>query len=883
VIAVARYNGDMTKKKLTPMMRQYWELKNQYLDCILFFRLGDFYEMFEEDAEKAAKILDIALTKRNGTPMCGIPFHAAENYLGKLTAAGEKVAICEQVSDPNEPGIVERDVVRVVTPGTTFSESLLDNKTNNFTTAIYPKRDYFGLATVDITTGTFLVTELQGYDQLANELRRLQPKECILPKSFEDPSMDALLDVFEDTYTYRYSTRHDAYQTLQNHFQVNGVEAFGIDKWPFAIQAAGLLINYLGDTQKTSLDHLKKVTPYSPSDHMILDEATLRNLELVSTLRDQQKKGSLIGVLDQTQTAMGGRLLKRWILRPLTDQAAIEDRLNSVEEFYNNAGLHDDIKTSIESILDLERVLSRLSLDRGNPRDLSALAQSLAQLPVLKHHLGSAQSTKLQTLNESIQPLPELVEMLQMAIMPEPPMLLREGGYIADGFHAELDELRVLSREGKGFIKKMQQEEIEKTGITSLKIKYNKVFGYYLEVSKANADKVPEHYIRKQTLVNSERYITPELKEYEEKVLSADEKSKALEQELFKELRAHVMEHMGVIQQNADVIAALDVLVSFTTVAQQQRYVKPTLTTGKKLMIEAGRHPVVESMTAASDFVPNDTQLDDEAQQIILLTGPNMSGKSTLLRQVALITLMAQIGSYVPAQSAEIGVVDRIFTRVGASDNLVKGQSTFMVEMQEAANILNNATDRSLVILDEIGRGTSTYDGVSIAWAMLEYLHDTIGSKTLFATHYHELIAVAEKLSRAQNFSVAVHEDTQRGVIFLHKIKPGGINKSYGIEVAKLAGLPAAVIQKSQHILHDLEEGVVDAGIKAELQHMQGSDQLGLFAGTPQSADSNLMERGHGKVSHPALERLKDLDINRLTPLEALQAIDELKQEVDKG
>ncbi|MDP2624642.1 MAG: DNA mismatch repair protein MutS [Candidatus Peregrinibacteria bacterium] len=862
--------------KLTPMMSQYRKIKDRYQDCILFFRLGDFYEMFEEDAERAAKILQITLTSRNGTPMCGVPYHAVENYLAKLTSHGEKVALCEQVSDPALPGIVERDVVRVVTPGTTFSEALLDNKSNNFTLAIYPKRDYFGIATIDITTGSFFVTELRGYDQLANELQRLQPRECIVPVGTEDQNLATLLEAFEQLHAYTYQTSHDAYQTLQEHFDVNSLEAFGIDKWPFAIQAAGLLMNYLKDTQKAPLTHLKKLTPYSPDDHMILDEATMRNLELVSTIRDSQKKGSLLGVLDHTQTAMGGRLLRNWILRPLTNKDKIGARLAAVETFCENYSLHQELREEIEKILDLERVLSRLTLDRGTPRDLVALKVSLQQIPTIKQALQTTSTDLLRELNNQLKPLPELVDLINRAIIDEPPLNLREGGFMKDGFDTELDELRTLSREGKGFIKTLQQREIERSGINSLKVKYNRVFGYYIEISKSNLGSVPEDYIRKQTLVNAERYITPELKEYEEKVLTAEDKSKALEMELFKNVRFSVMEEMRDIQENAEAIAKLDVLLTFAHVAGANRYQKPTLTDDQSLTIVGGRHAVVESMNPAGDFVPNDTLFDDKNQQIILLTGPNMSGKSTLLRQVALITLMAQIGSYVPAQSAEIGVVDRIFTRVGASDNLVRGQSTFMVEMQEAANILNNATDRSLVILDEIGRGTSTYDGVSIAWAILEYLHDHVGAKTLFASHYHELIAVADRLEKAANFSVAVHEDTNRGVIFLHKIRPGGIDKSYGIEVAKLAGLPNTVIRKAQHILTDLEEGVMEKSIQNEMKatHDPYTNQAELFELGESGA--SMMERPHGKLTHPALERLKEIDVNRMTPLEALQTLEEL-------
>jgi len=869
-----------TPNKVTPMMRQYLEIKHQYPDCILFFRLGDFYEMFEEDAKRGAKILGIALTHRNQTPMCGIPFHAVENYLAKLTEHGEKVAICEQLSDPSLPGIVKREVIRVVTPGTTFSENLLKTKENNFTIALFPKRDYFGLASIDVTTGTFLVTELHGYDELAGELHRLNPKECILPQELAEENLKTLLEAFSGLHVYPYPALPTAYETLTQHFGVQSLEAFGIEKWPFAIQAAGMLLRYLKETQKTTLSHLKRLKPYALQDYMMLDEATLRNLELTQNAHDGQKEGSLLEVLDGTSTAMGGRLLKSWILRPLTNREKIEERLEAVSWFYENSSLRDSLQQEIGKVLDLERVLSRLTLDRGTPRDLIALKLSLLQIPALKTLIHKAQPVLLRKIEEKLQPLPDLIALIESAILDDPPLGLKDGGFIKPGFNPELDELRSLSHEGKNFIQNLQKREIERTGISSLKVRYNRVFGYYIEISNGKLSQVPADYIRKQTLVNAERFITPELKAYEEKVLSAEEKSKALEYELFKNVHLQIMEQLGWIQQNAEAIAELDVLLNLAEVAQRNRYVCPIFTQDNTFEIREGRHPVIEARSAANDFVPNDTIFNDSDQQIILLTGPNMSGKSTLLRQVALITLMAQIGGYVPAKIARLGLTDRIFTRVGASDNLLRGQSTFMVEMQEAAHILNNATAQSLIILDEVGRGTSTYDGVSIAWAILEYLHDRIGAKTLFATHYHELIAVAERLPRAKNFCVAVEETEARGVVFLHKIREGGIDKSYGIEVAKLAGLPNEVVQKAELILQDLEEGVLEKGIRDQMKTVPGIDQGKLFDSAPEK--SALITREQGRLTHPALERLKALDINRLTPLEALQALETLKKEGEK-
>lgn len=846
---------------LTPMMRQYREIKEKYRDCILFFRLGDFYEMFEEDATRGSKILGITLTGRNGTPMCGIPFHASENYLAKLTAAGEKVAICEQVSDTTLPGIVRREVVRVVTPGTTFSEALLDDKAHRFVLSIHARRDTFGLAAADITTGAFWVTEVRGYDTLATELQRLAPREVLLPRETEDANLRELLGAFENLHVYAYDTPHDATQTLQKHFQVNGIEAFGIEQWPLAVQAAGLLLNYLKDTQKSELEHLKSLKPYTATDHMLLDEATLRNLELLETVRDRHREGSLLNVLDQTQTAMGGRLLKQWVLRPLTNRSRIEARRDAVSELYANESLRRELGEEVERILDLERVVGRLTLDRGTPRDLTALKVSLERIPSIQKKLENTTAPLLATLRTKLHQLTELVALIDRAIVDEPPLNVKEGGFIREGFHADLDELRAVSTSGKSTIQAMQQREIERSGINSLKIKYNRVFGYYIEISNSNLANIPSDYTRKQTLVNAERFITPELKEYEEKVLTADDRSKAIEAELFKEIRAAVMEELRAIQRNAEAVATLDVLKTLADVAHRRRYARPTFNDEGRFDIEDGRHPVVEAMNPAGDFVPNGVSLPND-QHIHLLTGPNMSGKSTFLRQTALIALLAQIGSFVPARRADLSLVDRIFTRVGASDNLVRGQSTFMVEMQEAANILNNATAQSLVILDEIGRGTSTYDGLSIAWAILEHLHDHIRAKSLFATHYHELISVAERLPRARNFSVAVEEDAHRGVVFLHKIVEGGIDKSYGIEVAKLAGLPEGVIQKAQHILSELEEGVLETGIRAELAQTPNDDQIGLF-GPSTTPNSNLMARDHGKVTHP---------------MEALRALDELKK-----
>lgn len=797
-------------KTLTPMMAQYKDMKVRYPDAILFFRLGDFYEMFFEDAVEASSLLHLTLTARNKgdhkAPMCGIPYHAAGNYIAKLTRLGKKVAICEQLSDPNLPGIVKRDVVRVITPGTTLDDNVLEHKANNFLVSIVAQpahgdrptpfggvpgeqslRDRrFGFAAADVSTGQFWTMALESYKDFLMELERLRPIEAIISRGSSTPELLKDLErlgIFWFEHAVA-STDGDAVED----------------------RASALLLDYLKDTQKTDLTHLGPAEKYSAEDFMTLDEATLKNLELLSTLRENSKEGSLLWVLDETVTSMGGRHLRYVITHPLLGRAAIEERLNAVEQLVQKPVVLDDIRVSLKNILDLERLLARLSLGHGNARDLYALKNSLKSIPTSQHLLKDFSSSLLRSVAENLHGLPELVEILERAIIDEPPLAVREGGMIREGFDTDLDEIKKISREGKGYIQAMQEKEMARTGINSLKIRYNSVFGYYIEISKANLHAVPQDYIRKQTLVNAERFITPELKEYEEKVLGAEEKIVALEYQIFQKLRETVVSHIAEIQNLARAIAQLDVFGSFAKVALQQGYCKPVITEDFSVIIHGGRHAVVEKMSFASKFVLNDVAFDD-AQKLLLITGPNMGGKSTYLRQNALIVLMAHLGSFVPAQSAKIGLVDRIFTRVGASDNLMRGQSTFMVEMQETADILKHATSRSLIILDEVGRGTSTYDGMSIAWAIVEYLHDHVGAKTLFATHYHELIALAEKLSSAANFSVMVRENESEGVVFLYKIVEGGVDRSYGIEVAKLAGLPDEVVSKARQILAGLEQG----------------------------------------------------------------------------
>lgn len=846
---------------MTPMMEQYKQLKAQYPDAILFFRLGDFYEMFFEDAIEGSRLLQLTLTARNKgdhkAPMCGVPYHAAQNYIAKLTKLGKKVALCEQLSDPKLPGIVKRDVVRIITPGTTLDENVLEQKQNNFLGVIHMRSETdaspegasgsctFELAYTDVTTGECFSTSLSSEKELITELERLSPAEVIVPKN-SAVLLQKFSKLFPRTFFY----------TFENS----------------AKNASEILIEYLQSTQKTSLQHLRKPQVYEVNDFMPLDEATLKNLELLTTLRENKKEGSLLWVLDKTITSMGGRLLRFFITHPLTHKDQIQQRLDAIEIFVREQKILLDVREVMGSILDLERLLGRLSLGHGNARDLAGLKDSLQTIPGIQKILQTAQASLLQQTLSALDSLPELVDLIERAIVAEPPFSVSEGGMIADGYNIELDELKKISREGKGFIQKLQEEEIERTGIPTLKVRFNSVFGYYIEVSKAQAKNVPQDYIRKQTLVNAERYITPQLKEFEEKVLGAEEKIVALEKKLFEEVRLQVVAQAERIQQTARAVALLDVLSSLAITAIENRYCKPVLGEDGSLKITSGRHPVVEKMSASASFVANDIELDASKKSLILITGPNMGGKSTYLRQMALITLMAHLGSFVPAEKAEISLVDRIFTRVGASDNLIRGQSTFMVEMQETAYILQNATNKSLVILDEIGRGTSTYDGMSIAWAIMEYLHDSIGAKTLFATHYHELISLAEKLPRAANYSVAVKESAEEGVVFLYKILPGGVDRSYGIEVAKLAGLPEEVTAKARQILHDLEEGVVEAGIQKELAEKRLAEgQMGMFCErTPQSLQKN-----------PTLEELKKLDLNSLTPLQALNKLNDFKKKLE--
>ena len=874
----------------TPLMRQYRKIKAQYPDAIVLFRMGDFYETFEEDAKITAKVLGIALTKRaNGAaadvPLAGFPHHALDTYLPKLVKAGYKVAICEQLEDPKlAKGIVKRDVIEMVTPGVAVSDKLLDNRANNFVCALFFKGDKVGVAFADVSTGEFYATEVK-IDELSNLLDTITPSEILYSKSHKDiieqvfgeiqvkPAFTKLEDwVFKYDY---------AFEILTGHFQTQSLKGFGIDDLEIGIISAGAVLHYLQDTQRTRLVHIKRISRFDVSDYMILDPATKRNLEIAVSYLGETTYGTLFSVIDRTQTPMGARLLKRWVLRPLKKLEPIQKRLEAVKELYENSKLRKELKEILAEIGDIERLISRIAIrahlpgttGRANPRDMISLKESLKKIPKIRSLLAEVKSETLQKIYKLLNPLENIIALIESAIVDDPPATVADGGVIRDGYNPELDELRYISRSSKEFIASLQQKERERTGIPSLKIDYNSVFGYYIEITKAHLDKVPPDYIRKQTLVNAERFITPELKEYEEKIFTAEEKMAALEAELFNQLREKISEYTESIQKNAQLIAMLDCFVSLSEVAVENNYTCPIVDESDVIEIKEGRHPVVEKILPPGEkFVPNDVRLDNSENQILIITGPNMSGKSVFLRQVGLIVLLAQIGSFVPASYARIGIVDRIFTRVGASDNIAGGESTFLVEMHEMANILNNATPRSLILLDEVGRGTSTFDGISIAWAITEYLHENprVRAKTIFATHYHELNELAELYPRIKNFKADVREVGDK-VIFLHKIVPGYADHSYGIEVAKMAGLPKEVTDRAKEILANLEQkeltpqGKVKKKISKEA--LMQKFQISLF----ELNDDRLRQE------------ILNLDIDNMTPLQALLKLQELRGKIRSG
>lgn len=865
----------------TPLMKQYFKIKSEHPDTILFFRVGDFFETFEDDAKIASKVLGITLTKRsNGAagdvPLAGFPHHAIDSYLPKLVRSGYRVAICEQMEDPKfAKGIVKREVVEVVTPGVTLSDKLLDHKKNNFLAAVFIYNDLVGISFSDISTGDFFVYESR-FSELSEQIQLINPSEILYQKKDKEIFEKLLL---KNNFSVRLTKIDDwifnldfANELLKNHFNTVTLKGFGIERLNLGLIAAGVVLHYLKDTQKVNLSHINKISLYNPTEYMILDYSTKRNLEIISSMQDGGKEGSLLSVLDETQTAMGGRLLKSWVSAPLRNEQTIKQRQNAVEELFQKKNKRKELIENLKEIGDLERLISKICTGRANARDVIALKFSLIKIPDIKNSLNAFSDITLKKILDSLNELPEVVAKISESIMENPAASLNEGGIIKNGYSPELDELREIAFHGKDFLANLQQSEREKTQIPSLKVNFNKVFGYYIEISNAHKNKVPENYIRKQTLVNSERYITPELKEFEEKILNAEERINALEYQLFNEVRIFISQKTEAIQKNAKLIGMLDVFISFAEIAEKYNYVKPEINNENEINIIKGRHPVVERILPPGEkFTPNDCRLNNENQQIILLTGPNMAGKSVYLRQVGLIVLLAQIGSFVPAEKATIGIVDRIFTRVGASDNISAGESTFLVEMQEAANILNNATSKSLILLDEIGRGTSTFDGISIAWAITEYLHENpdLSAKTLFATHYHELNEMAELFPRIKNYKVEVREYDDK-VIFLHRVNPGKADHSYGIQVAMMAGLPLFVTNRAKEILNNLES--------KELTPYEIKKERLKKIKTETDTQINLFEIKDDKFR----DEIKNMEINNLTPLEALNKLSELKKKMEK-
>jgi DNA mismatch repair protein MutS len=874
----------------TPLMRQYREVKQAYRDAIVFFRVGDFYEMFQEDAVEAAKLLSIALTSRDKSshtpiPLCGVPYHAATNYIAKLLRAGRTVALCEQVEDPKlAKGLVRREVVRLYTPGTLIDSEFLPASESNVLAAVAPrlravgtgrKELSFGLATLDVSTGEYWTSEFHGplaQTALLDELARLEPKELLYSEGLGPEEQRWVAELTGLRCCAQPASWFDLDQgrtRLQEQFQVHSLEAFGCHTLPLAIQAGGAVLRYVRETQPSaSLTHIRHIRVRHPEDAMHLDAVTIRNLELVKPagrMDESTETGAptLLGVLDRTVTSMGRRLLRDWLLRPLVMRAAIDARLTAVDELKTQLDARVHLRSALRPVQDISRLCSRISLGVANPRDVLALKFSLASLPVIHTHLATLSASLLIELTTAWDSAEDLHELIERALMSEAPVSVRDGGILKDGYHPEVDELRKASREGKGWITGLEAKERARTGVESLKIRYNQVFGYYIELTKANLGKVPSDYIRKQTLANAERFMTPELKELEERVTGADAKLMALEQALFEELRTQLARNTARLQEISRRVANLDVLAALAETAALNRYARPTIDESGRLRIIHGRHPVVERLDLAGGFVPNDTELDIETSRLHILTGPNMAGKSTYLRQVALITLMAQMGSFVPAKEANIGVVDRIFTRVGASDNLAGGQSTFMVEMTETAHILNCATARSLILLDEIGRGTSTYDGLSIAWAIAEYIHDPgqLGARTLFATHYHEMTQLEELREGIINYCVAVKERNGE-VLFLRKIIPGGADRSYGIHVAQLAGLPNAVIERAKAVLVQLESS--------------SSSHSPFDTPPPLQLDATL------PTPHPMLEEVRQMDLFSMTPIDALNRLAALQQRLLK-
>lgn len=889
--------------QLTPMMQQYVKIKENYKDCILFYRLGDFYEMFFEDAKIASKELEITLTGKScgleeRAPMAGVPHHSADGFINKLIKKGYKVAICEQVEDPKEAkGIVKREVVRVITPGTNFSPHSLEETKNNYLMCIVHTTTEYGVSIVDISTGDFYVTEVDTDSKLMDEINKFSPTEIISNSTLAVSSfpIDELTERTNISLSYlesRFFEEESCERALKEQFNVANLNGLGLEDFTIGRIAAGSLLQYLFETQKTSLVHLTRITPYLTNKYMILDSSTRRNLELVETMREKQKRGSLLWVLDKTRTAMGARLLRSYVEQPLVNKDEINHRLDAIEELNNNGTIREELREYLNPIYDLERLVGRISYKSANPRDLISFKTSISMIPHVKYLLNQLDSSLLNSINESMDNLEDIWDLIERGIIEESPILVREGGIIKEGFNKEVDRLKSAKTEGKDWLAELESKQKEATGIRNLKIKYNKVFGYFLEVTNANKDLVPESWTRKQTLTNSERYTIPELKELEDIILNAEDKLYSLEYDLFSQIRDDIAHEVKRIQKTAKAIAKTDAFTSLALIAQRNNYVRPNINDEGFIDIKDGRHPVVEKMISNDMFISNDTFIDDNNERISIITGPNMSGKSTYMRQVALIVLMAQVGSFVPASSADIGLVDRIFTRVGASDDLASGQSTFMVEMTEVANILNNATKNSLLILDEIGRGTSTFDGLSIAWAVVEYINNskTLGAKTLFATHYHELTELEGKLSSVNNYCIAVKEQGD-DIVFLRKIISGGANRSYGIQVAKLAGVPDNVIQRANEISeliseNDITEQVKSIDVKGTNIIDNGDlkiDDIQTGKATKKAKKSNFITEGQMNIfdyhgNDDIIDEIKHINLNDITPIEALNKLLQLQK-----
>lgn len=937
-----RSKEKQAKEKQTPLMRQYFEIKEQYPEAILLFRVGDFYETFADDAVLVSQKLGITLTKRNNggdmTPLAGFPFHALDTYLPRLVRLGYRVAICEQTEDPADAKkagrkVVEREVTEITTPGVTLSENLLDHNRNNYLLSLSWSGSVVGVAFADISTGEFALCEMAD-DELSAFAEGLSPAEILLGKRDKERLPSELHSrnlTFVDEWVYEEGY---GYRELTGHFRTHSLKGFGVEELRAAHPAAGALLHYMKETHRTSLHHIQRIHAYDNQSYMSLDAPTRRNLELTASMQDGEDEGTLVSILDHTCTAMGGRLLRKWIMRPLKKLSAIESRLEAVDLLHQNLSLRQRVREELREVGDLERLISRISTGRTNARDLKQLGRSMEKIPALREELKPVESERVSEIRDRLKEMTDLCRMIDHAIVEEPPAGIRDGEMIREGFNGQLDELKEIARSGKNWITEIRNKLAAETGITSLKIGYNRVFGYYIEVTNTHRDKVPDHFIRKQTLTNAERYITPELKEVEEKVLTAEDQIKELEGEIFEELRKKAAARSGEIQEIAGAVAELDCLQSFAEVSYRNQYVRPVVNESDRLVIRKGRHPVVEqSLPAEEPFIPNDLQLDNRENQILIITGPNMAGKSMILRQTGLIVLMAQIGCFVPAESAEIGIVDKIFTRVGASDNLAAGESTFLVEMNEAANILNNATPRSLILLDEVGRGTSTFDGLSIAWSLAEYLHNqpAVAAKTLFATHYHELNELENLYERIRNYNVQVKEHDGK-VIFLRKLVRGGADHSYGIQVAGMAGLPAVVIERAREILTNLERHSLDIlnrgdgdgeGKKGEKRNDRADrprngtpDQAEILpsdgygsAGGSGTADSRGSVERKGAAEEPraqrvavvqnirpqgqlplfgepvmppnleqVMDKLEAVDPDRLTPLDALIFLSELKR-----